>query len=473
MPVNRKQQILAKVESSEGVDAAPGASDAVLVFDPTLSDEVEKVERVPAGPTLSRDFVPIGRKTRTIAFRSDFRGSGDTSIPITLPDWANLLFACGFAQGTIQAVVLGAVTGAGFMIGELVTQSSGTIRGVVVGIIQNTTNVPLHRTTATGDVLVVANLNGTFTAAATVGASSLSSSTVGPVAAYPGVCMQPTSAKTVTVTVASWTGTPPAVGDVIEVQAPAGITVGSAQILADNGSMLSMELSLLYGSMLATNTLRTAGGATATISTAVQNKTPSLTIRHNLDGRRRALLGARGDFTLEAEVGQPLQFAFNFSGDPGTAVDTPQVATTGLSTIKPPRFVGAVACYGFGSLQSRLPTKRVSINLGAQVNPNLDANREGGATGSNVTDRDPTITVTVDAVHGAFDWESLRDNSTPVRAAFVLGTTLGNVVALVAPVCQVYDVALGEDNGIATMEVTLKPKRVNESGDDELFFCQL
>ena len=473
MPVTRKQQILAKVETSEGVSSAPGASDAILVFDPSLSDSVETIDRVPAGASLSRDFVPIGRKTRQIQFKSDFRGSGDTSIPITLPDWANLLFACGFATGSMKATVLGVVTGVGFMVGEIVTQSAGAIRGIVVGII-SVAGAPVHRTTETGAVLAIAEITGTITAAATTGSLSLSTSTAAVAVAYPGVVMQPTSTKSVTVTVPSWSAGVPAVGEHLAVESPAGITVGAAQILADNGSMLSMELGLLYGSMLATYTLRNASGTSiATISAATQNKTPSLSIRHNLDGRRRELLGARGDFSLEAEVGQPMQFSWDFSGDIGTAVDTPAVATTGLSSIRPPRFIGAVAVFGWGSLQSRLPTKRVALALGGSVNPNLDANRDGGATGSNVTDRDPTITFTVDAVHAAFDWESLRDNSTTVRCGFVLGTTPGNIVAVVAPVCQVTEVQLSDSDGIATLDVTLRPRRVNESGDDELFFVQL
>ena len=64
MPIQRKQQILAKTETSEGVSSNPGASDAVQVFDPTIADTVEVQDRVPAGPTLSRDFAPIGRQTR-------------------------------------------------------------------------------------------------------------------------------------------------------------------------------------------------------------------------------------------------------------------------------------------------------------------------------------------------------------------------------------------------------------------------
>ena len=46
MPVTRRQQILAKIESSEGQNANPTGSDAILVYEPELSQEVDTVERV-------------------------------------------------------------------------------------------------------------------------------------------------------------------------------------------------------------------------------------------------------------------------------------------------------------------------------------------------------------------------------------------------------------------------------------------
>jgi hypothetical protein len=474
MPVNRKQQLLAKIETSEGTSAAPAGADAILVFDPALNDTIDVLDRVPAGSSLSRDFAPVGRQSRTITFRSDFRGSGDTSLPITAPDWQKLLFSSGYRAGTIQAVVLGAVTGTGFQVGEQVTQSSGTIVGVVVAII-NVAGAPVHTTTQTGAVLVVANVTGTFTAAATAGVSSVSTSTASAATAAPGICCQPTSTKSIAVTAASWTGTAPAAGTVVTIENPAGVPIGAMQLLVDNGStMTDFSASLLYGTALATYTLRAADGtSTTTITTAVQSLTPSLTLRHNLDGRRRELLGARGDFTLEGEVGQPMQFAWTFSGDIGTTVDAAAVTTSGLSTIRPPRLLGAFCCYGYGSQLHRIPTKRVSFAQGNTVNPNLDANRAGGATGSNITDRDPAFTVTVDAIHGGFDWEVIRDTGATMRVAFILGTTLGNVMTMVAPVCQVTEVQLGDSDGIATMDVTIRPRRINESGDDEVYFTQI
>ena len=478
MPVNRKQQLLAKIETSEGTSASPAGSDAILVFDPALSDTIDVLDRVPSGASLSRDFAPVGRQTRTVTFRSDFRGSGDASLSggIDAPDWQKLLFSCGYRAGTMQSVVLGAVTGIGFQLGEIVTQSSGTIRGVVVGIYNSAGSLtPIHIATASGNVLVVANVTGTFTAAATAGASSGSSSTASAVSAVPGILCQPTSTKSIAVTAAAWSGTAPAAGAVVTIESPAGSPVGAMQLLVDNGStMVDFSASLLYGTALATYTLRAADGtSTTTITTAAQSLTPSLTIRHNLDGRQRDLLGARGDFTLEGEVGQPMQFSWTFSGDIGTTVDAAAVTTSGLSTVRPPRLLGAFCTYGYGSGIHRIPTKRVSFAQGNSVNPNLDANRAGGATGSNITDRDPALTITVDAIHGGFDWEAIRNSGQTMRVGFVLGTTAGNVMTIVAPVCQVTEVQLGDSDGIATFDVTIRPRRINESGDDEIYFTQI
>jgi hypothetical protein len=198
-----------------------------------------------------------------------------------------------------------------------------------------------------------------------------------------------------------------------------------------------------------------------------------LTFSHNLDGRTRKMLGSRGDFTLEGEVGQPMQFSWTFTGDLVDGVDAVQIATSGLSSITPPRLLGAVCSYGFGSALSRLPTKRISVSQNNTVSPNLDANRDGGSTGSNVTDRDQTIVVTVDNVNGGFDWEALRKNSTPVRFACILGATAGNIMCITAPRCQVTEVAFSDSEGVSSMDITLSPLRVLESGDDEIYFSQL
>jgi len=168
-----------------------------------------------------------------------------------------------------------------------------------------------------------------------------------------------------------------------------------------------------------------------------------------------------------------MQFTWTFSGDLGPSIDALPITTSGLSTIRPPRQLGAFLTYGLGTEIYRLPTKRVSLANGGTVSPNLDGNRAGGSTGSNVVDRLPAFSVTVDNLNGAFDWEAARANSLAIRAAFVLGTTAGNIMSIVAPICQVTEVAPSDSDGIATFDVTLEPMRVQESGDDELYISQL
>jgi hypothetical protein len=162
-----------------------------------------------------------------------------------------------------------------------------------------------------------------------------------------------------------------------------------------------------------------------------------------------------------------------FRGDLGTDADAAPVVTTGLSTVRAPRLLGAFVTYGNGTETQRLPTKRIVFNNGGTVNPNLDANRDGGATGSNVTDRDPSFTVTVDNTNGGFDWEAALKAGTVIRVALLMGTATGNVVFATAPICQVTECPLGETDGISTFDVTLRPRRIQESGDDEVYIGQL
>lgn len=475
MPITRRQQILTKVETSEGVSSNPGASDAIQIFDPNYSDNVEQLERAPAGGSLSRSFSTIGRTTRQVTFTTDMRGSGDTTIPVDQPEWGKLLLASGYKAATLKKVTLGAVTGTGFQVGEIVQQSSGTIRGVVVGAFTSG-GALVDRLQTSGGHLAVVVLAGTFTAAATTAESSGSTATASAVADYEGVAYQPTSQKLVQVSTGAWSGGTPAVGESLDVEV-SGSKVGGVLVIADNagGAFTSMNVVLMWGQMLNGNTLRTASGAgTATISAdPVQILTPSLTLRHNLDGRRRDMLGARCDFQAQADVGQPLSFNWTAQGDLGPAIDTQPVATTGLSAIRAPRLLGAICAYGRGSGLYRLTTKRVGVANNGSINPNLDANRAGGSTGSNVTDRDPTLTFQTDQVHGTFDWEAMRDAATALRTAHLLGTTKGQIVGVVIPNGQVTEVTPTDANGVAAFDVTVKARSVVESGDDELYLVQL
>ena len=268
MPITRRQQILTKVETSEGVSSNPGASDAIQIFDPNYSDNVEQLERAPAGGSLSRSFSTIGRTTRQVTFTTDMRGSGDTTIPVDQPEWGKLLLASGYKAATLKKVTLGAVTGTGFQIGEVVSQSSGAIRGIVLGAFTSG-GVLTHLLNTSGGHLAVVPIVGTFTAAATTGESSGATATASAVADYEGHAYGPTSEKLTQVSVASWSGGTPAVGESLDVEV-SGAKVGGVLVIADNagGAFTSMNVVLMWGQMLNGNTLRTASGAVVRASMA-------------------------------------------------------------------------------------------------------------------------------------------------------------------------------------------------------------
>lgn len=480
MPLSRKHQILAKIESSEGQNANPGASDAVLVYEPTIQDDVQTSDRVPSGATLSRDFVPVGRKTRTVTFTSDFRGSGDVTIPVTPPEWGTLIGASAFRSSSPVALPITSPSGLGFQLGEIVRKSSN-VRGVVVGLFIGTA---LQARLAAAGTVVVLPLEGVFTSTGTLtGECSGTTATLGTVAAYAGLGYQPTSEKLINCTTGSWAAAAPAVGDVAVIKSGT-TTVGHAQIVADNaaGAFTDIDLTLLWGSIANGNTL-TVGANVATISAApTQKRTQSATMRSNLDGRRRDLVGARGDFEVTGEAGGPLIFNWTFTGDPATSADALPVATSGLSSIRPPRLQGAICAFGrtvnvpngdAAVELFRLPTKAIGFSAGNSINPNLDCNSAGGSTGANVSDRDPSCTATVDQIQSGMDWENIRDNALAVRVVCVVGTVQGNIVGFVVPNGQVLEANTGDADGVVVNELNVRPRRVLEGGDDEVFFFQL
>ena len=471
----RKQQLLIKKEASPGENANPGASNVIAVFDPTYTDNVDQVERNPAGGSFSRGFSSIGRTSRTINFTSELRGSGDVSLPITPPEWSDLCEASGYKLCTLKKVTLGAVTGTGFQIGEILSQASGAVRAVILGCF-TAAGVLVERLTTSGGHLAVALLVSTPTAAASTGESSGSTATASAVADYEGHALQVTSEQLVQVSTGAWSGGTPAVGESVDVESGGG-KVGGAIVIADlaGGAFTSMTVVLTWGAMLNGYTLRTASGAgTATVSAdPTQTRTPSVTARHNLDGRRRDALGGRADFSLEAEVGNPLVFSWTLQGDLGPALDTQPIATTGASTVRAPRMQDCILAYGRGNAIYRLPTKSIGLQNGGSINPNLDGNRPGGSTGTLITDRVPVMNWQTDMLHGAFDWEAIRDQAIAIRVAWLLGKTKGNIVGVVAPNVQVVGASAGESNGIAVFDISANPRRVLESGDDELYLVQL
>lgn len=96
-----RQLLLAKLETTVGTDAVPtAAADAIIVRDATYTIDVQQLERPIYLPDISNSPTRPGRKTVTVAFTAEVKGSGEQGVA---PKLGVLLLGCGFAETELAA----------------------------------------------------------------------------------------------------------------------------------------------------------------------------------------------------------------------------------------------------------------------------------------------------------------------------------------------------------------------------------
>ena len=91
----KKTLILAKLETTQGTDAAPAAADALLISDATFSVEYDNKDRNLIRPTMGHGGTLVGTRHLKIDFSVELAGSGAAG---DAPAWGRLLLACAFAE---------------------------------------------------------------------------------------------------------------------------------------------------------------------------------------------------------------------------------------------------------------------------------------------------------------------------------------------------------------------------------------
>lgn len=472
--LTERQQLLSKIEIADGLAVTPTGSDATLIYEPDCDDDVTFLERRPAGATLSQASDPAGLTLRRNTFKSDLRGSGSVG---TVPEWGKHCQASAMRQvNLVRLDMTGVSSTEQYTVGEIVYQGASVAAATALGICMT------HLRGADGTILV-APIAGTFAAATTIGRSCAASATAAtPVTSGEGFGYLPDSLRLLSISVASWTPSAPAlstVGAVMQVTR-GGFVVGAIQVI-DAGSggtwATSIQAVLLYGDIADTDVL-TDGTTSGTIDDdPVQIRTPSLTLWNNLDGFLRKTAGARGTFTLAGDSGAPLMFSWDFLGKAEAHNSALPVATGALGATRPPRLFGAFVGLRFGAQFYRMPVKRLELNIANTVGPREDANAAGGSNGTVVTARKPVISIEVEQVGMAFDVLGMRNSEAEVALGAVLGgdgtgtyagRTAGNTCVLAAPNLQIKQVKPGSSNGIATWQIDAEPKKFQDAGDDEL-----
>lgn len=101
MPLINREIITAKVEGTYNTDAVPAATDAVLVEEPSWSNEGLRInERNPVKPTFGREQSVYGGHLRTVTFSAEIKGSGAAG---TAPEVGVLLRGCGLGETVVAS----------------------------------------------------------------------------------------------------------------------------------------------------------------------------------------------------------------------------------------------------------------------------------------------------------------------------------------------------------------------------------
>lgn len=105
-------QILAKLETVEGSDAVPTASDALLALTPSYQSEQEFIDRDAARYSMDREFDNVGRAIDKLSLALDLRGSGEVTsglsptfdLPTREPRLGRMMRACSMRGNNMTRV---------------------------------------------------------------------------------------------------------------------------------------------------------------------------------------------------------------------------------------------------------------------------------------------------------------------------------------------------------------------------------
>ncbi len=134
MKLTRRTVILAKLETTYGVDAAPTGANAILCNSAVdVKPQGEVLKRDVLRDTLSPSGHVIGAKTIDFEFPVELKGGGLVTLVVQAPEYDPLLQSCGMAKKTVVELTLSTIP-SGLVAGSTVTDDTSSATGTVVYI---------------------------------------------------------------------------------------------------------------------------------------------------------------------------------------------------------------------------------------------------------------------------------------------------------------------------------------------------
>ncbi len=469
MPLTRKHTILTKLESTKGVDAVPVAIDAVQVLEPEYGGpNYEIIEREYASDDLDTDVAEVGRGTAAVSYQTVARGSGDAQNDA--PETDPLFRSCGMKRADVGTLGVDAVSGR-FALGQEISDATTDARAIMLDVTKQTSGQ--LRVYKVPDSLLLTDLNvidietgPTLIQTPTIGSTEYSTSAFG---------YRPESEERTKHGIGAYATTAPAVGEIVVYKDGITSEVVAAGIVRaiNDGTDQEVELYFSARALKTTATADTveralnAAHVTTIAAPVTLERSPSASIYSYKDGMLRKLLGGHGSWSFEAQAGLAGKFTFQFQG----SVDDPVDAVTPTGIVYPttigPRFVGAVAELN----GTRFQVKKCSLEFGAEVVDELNANAPSGSDGAIITAREPVFTWDIKYPGIAnFDLPKFLKEATTLVGGLVLGTATGNMVVMACPRLQVVDLQDADNDGVMGWTIVMRCRRRNTvfTGDDSI-----
>lgn len=263
-----------------------------------------------------------------------------------------------------------------------------------------------------------------------------------------------TSGATATVRIPNWPGNT----DTLVIQAISGtfqaetITGGTSAATATAGGA-SVEAGYLWKP---SSTFTTPGGPGA-----------SHTVVQYHDGIRKELLGVRGNFTLNASVGQPVQLNFDFLGPLSSVTDASMLSGITFPSLIPPTLRDSELYVG----SYKVVFDSIELTPGNDLQVRRDGNAPTGARSTVIVDRnsagsiDPELTlVAIEDFYGKLSAATVFPINLELGKA-----TPGNRFFIHVPRAVYSELSEGDRSGNSTMQASIALTRY--LGDDELIIA--
>lgn len=189
------------------------------------------------------------------------------------------------------------------------------------------------------------------------------------------------------------------------------------------------------------------------------------------DGLLHKLNGCRGNFTLKAEVGQPMMMDVELTGGLNITMDGTMLTGITYPTITPPTFMGTNILSVHGS--NAVFVNSLELTSGNDLQYRSDPNTSSGLVSSKIVGRSSggSMDPEGNTIAGGLDWfNSLYDN-TEGALDLTIGADVKNKFLISANKTQFSSVGGGERSGLTTNQVELSFNETN--GNDELIILAL